>query len=163
MQKKMKKGNGGFSLVELIIVIAIMATLLGVVVQQYTRYTVRSQISKDLQTVEEIAQSFQATIASNVARGKALHDSLPGGQKHEGAYVWRQVNGWVGTQIYYTVPSYTPDGVKHEFWYKIDENTLTVKVAIKPADNDDHRDDQNKSFVVYPVNVNTKWGGTATP
>lgn len=33
-----KKGNGGFSLVELIIVIAIMAVLVGVLAPQYLSY-----------------------------------------------------------------------------------------------------------------------------
>jgi len=48
------KTNGGFSLVELIIVIAMMAILLGVLAPQYIKYVEKSRISAD----DDIAQSL---------------------------------------------------------------------------------------------------------
>ena len=42
-----KRGNGGFSLVELIIVIAIMAVLVGVLAPQYLSYIHKAKVAAD--------------------------------------------------------------------------------------------------------------------
>lgn len=60
----MKKMNDkGFSLVELIIVIAIMAILLVVLAPQYLRYVERSRNSTDLQNATEIVTALQILAA----------------------------------------------------------------------------------------------------
>ena len=58
--KKMKKmNNKGFSLVELIIVIAIMAVLIGVLAPQYLRYVERSRVSADRDSVDAMVSALQ--------------------------------------------------------------------------------------------------------
>ncbi len=54
-----KMNNKGFSLVELIIVIAIMAILIVVLAPQYLRYVERSRNSTDLQSATEIVTALQ--------------------------------------------------------------------------------------------------------
>lgn len=54
-----KLNNKGFSLVELIIVIAIMAVLIGVLAPQYLRYVERSRVSTDLDNVDAIVSALQ--------------------------------------------------------------------------------------------------------
>ena len=59
------KNNKGFSLVELIIVIAIMAVLIGVLAPQFIKYVERSRESTDLQNIEELKTSVEAYVADN--------------------------------------------------------------------------------------------------
>ncbi len=54
-----KMNNKGFSLVELIIVIAIMAILIVVLAPQYLKYVERSRNSTDMQNITEITSAIQ--------------------------------------------------------------------------------------------------------
>lgn len=58
-----KTNNKGFSLVELIIVIAIMAILVGVLAPQFIKYVERSRISKDMQNVQLAKTAIEAAVA----------------------------------------------------------------------------------------------------
>lgn len=58
-----KTNNKGFSLVELIIVVAIMAILIGVLAPQYIKYVERSRVAAD----ENIADSLTAAVQSALA------------------------------------------------------------------------------------------------
>jgi len=65
----MKKNNNGFSLVELIIVIAIMAVLVGVLAPQFIKYVEQSRRSRDIQTAQEIREAILADIADGLITG----------------------------------------------------------------------------------------------
>ncbi len=66
MNRKQKNlTNKGFSLVELIIVIAIMAVLVGVLAPQYIKYVEKSRVSADAQQVEEFTGAM-TVLASDV-------------------------------------------------------------------------------------------------
>lgn len=54
-----KLNNKGFSLVELIIVIAIMAVLIGVLAPQYLKYVEKSRRSADATMADEFVQALQ--------------------------------------------------------------------------------------------------------
>ena len=64
MEKKMN--NKGFSLVELIIVIAIMSILVGVLAPQFIKYVESSRRSNDIATAEEIRQAVLADMADDL-------------------------------------------------------------------------------------------------
>lgn len=59
----MKKNNKGFSLVELIIVIAIMAILVGVIAPQLIRYIEKANVSADMQMLDAV---YNAVVYASV-------------------------------------------------------------------------------------------------
>lgn len=58
-----KMNNKGFSLVELIIVIAIMAVLMGVLAPQFIKYVESSRVQKDLSAVGEVQNATQIALS----------------------------------------------------------------------------------------------------
>jgi type IV pilus assembly protein PilA len=68
--KERKLNNNGFSLVELIIVIAIMAVLVGVLSPQFIKYVEQSRRATDIQN----AQSIQTAILADIADGAIKED-----------------------------------------------------------------------------------------
>ena len=63
------KNNKGFSLVELIIVIAIMAVLIGVLAPQYLGYVKKSKVSTDLQNAQQMASKIAVKITDEEVTG----------------------------------------------------------------------------------------------
>ena len=61
--KKENMNNKGFSLVELIIVIAIMAILIAVLAPQYLKYVEKSRVSSDQTTIVEYINAMQVIAA----------------------------------------------------------------------------------------------------
>jgi prepilin-type N-terminal cleavage/methylation domain-containing protein len=75
MRRRRKLGNKGFSLVELIIVIAIMAALVAILAPNLIRYVQSSRQSADLASFSAIDTAFRAAVIEHQAIG-ATYDTI---------------------------------------------------------------------------------------
>lgn len=96
MESKKKQNNKGFSLVELIIVIAIMGILVGVVGTQVVPYMERSREAKDQQILSSVATAVTSAVAmsgesvTGIADTKLVDLGTAGANDTEKA-VWAKV------------------------------------------------------------------------
>jgi type IV pilus assembly protein PilA len=65
MKNQKTMGNKGFSLVELIVVIAIMAVLVGVLAPQFIKYVEKARIATDIQNLDQIKTAVETYIVEN--------------------------------------------------------------------------------------------------
>ena len=71
-----KNANKGFSLVELIIVIAIMAVLVGVLAPQFIKYVESSRQSTDIDSVAEYKVAVEAYVADESTSGSTVPGTI---------------------------------------------------------------------------------------
>ena len=91
-----KMNNKGFSLVELIIVIAIMAILVGVLAPQYLKYVEKSRRSADLDQLDSVY-----TACTTAASDADINDAPTSGTVSSGSNPswYSEVQNTVGTSL----------------------------------------------------------------
>ena len=130
-----KSNNKGFSLVELIVVVAIMAVLVGVLAPAYLRYVEKSRIQKDDSAIAEIVEAvkiasaeekcFDVLTDADQAMGTFAKDATTG------KVTWTSANTTeLDKAIKATVSSYE---FTSKAWTGVTVNS--VKINVKLADS----------------------------
>lgn len=78
---KKKKNNKGFSLIELIIAIAILVILTGLLAPQFMKYIEKSRLAKDLQSLDSVYTAVQGTLADETAYAGLVTKYKPAGKE----------------------------------------------------------------------------------
>ena len=136
-----KKNNKGFTLVELVIAIAILAILVGLLAPQYTKYVEKSRKSADASNMDEMVKAVQVYAAdgsNNIA--VKTGDTIEGTISIGGTTV--KVDGEAKTAFEAALKEFAPDyakvKLKSKQWGANPTATITVdkdggvKVSYEP-------------------------------
>lgn len=134
-QKKLtnrKKDNKGFSLVELIIVIAIMAILVGIVGTQVLPYINKSKEAKDFQIINSYCTAATTAYSSNAEKTTAVTTVIIGGTNTDATGAPAKT---LETEIN-TLTGYTGiSALTAKMGSKKGQSIKAVKIVIDPTDS----------------------------
>lgn len=135
----MKKNNKGFSLVELIIVIAIMAILAGALAPALIKYINKSRRSTDVQNADSLRTALQTALSdpdaadANAANNNTVQSAASITSSATDAFL-KEVYSIVGSASLKT--KYAPKGgpnAGQTFGFSVDQATNEVKVFADTA------------------------------
>lgn len=134
MNKKQKSlTNKGFSLVELIIVIAIMAVLVGVLAPQYVKYLNKSKISADTQLADSIHSAITNTMLDPAVTAPATMTAAAKLPDASASDFWKNVYEILGETTHDALVGdlkYDKDATKVTIQYQIvSDSKVTVTIS----------------------------------
>lgn len=141
--KRDTTNNRGFSMVELIVVIAIMAILAGALAPVLIRYVNKARLSTDIDTGKEIAKAMMTALTEEDIRDNAVvHDTTPQAvEDMDGNDFKKEVYDILGQSTIKGKSKKDADGAKMEngspqFYYTLDADKNQVAVYYGGTDAD---------------------------
>ncbi|RMG80355.1 MAG: prepilin-type N-terminal cleavage/methylation domain-containing protein [Chloroflexi bacterium] len=99
-----KRQNAGFSLIELVVAMAVIAVLIGIVYTRYSQANARSIVEKEVETLQTVRRAIMATYGTRssfaglnnnvLLAGNAIPDTIRGAAAGQIKNVWTD-NGYV--------------------------------------------------------------------
>lgn len=126
-KKRKLLGNKGFSLVELIIVIAIMAVLVAILVPQYIQYVEKSRVSAD-DTFADSLKNAVNVILSDDANSQTINEDFTVTWTDKSVVVAGNDNAAVATALANSLTGYATKPIQSNK-YKTTYNTYTITVS----------------------------------
>lgn len=132
IQKYLSGEKEGFSLVELIIVIAIMAILIGVIALAVIPYLARSRESKDLQALGAISSALSSAVANTQVTGSGdfVYPGSGAPADADEAKVYNEMKSLLGTGST-TLSSKNAAGKDIRCKFDVSTNTIMVYAGAK--------------------------------
>ena len=129
--RERKKDNKCFTLVELVIVVAILAILVGILAPQYTKYVEKSRKAADVDNMDEIVKAVQvyAVDQGTKAGGNTAVDPFTITLSSSGAKI---SNTTVETGVKEYLPNYDKISLKSKQWGTPDP-TVTMEIDAEGA------------------------------
>lgn len=150
---KKKKDNKGFTLVELVIVIAILAILVGILAPQYTKYVEKSRKSVDVNNMEELVKAVEVYVIDSATK-KSLSDQAAIELKLDqtGVTVGGEVPSSSKNELFYDafseyIKNWDSIVLKGKHWK---DNYISVKVAFNKEGGvtlSDYKPDEYATYV----------------
>lgn len=125
-KQRLSGNNKGFSLVELIIVIAIMAILAGALAPQLIQYLDQSRKGRDVETAQTIATAVNAALGSESAYNTAASCYLSD-CKDTGTAFQQAVKKIIGAAVDNPKPKYHPADYK-DFYIEVNTTDKSFKI-----------------------------------
>ncbi|NSF73859.1 prepilin-type N-terminal cleavage/methylation domain-containing protein [Blautia wexlerae] len=156
---KKKKDNKGFTLVELVIVVAILAILVGILAPQYTKYVEKSRQSADVSNLENITKGFK------VAAADTDYNVIPNGDGKSATYTILMTSD--KTTI---IASGAPEGTTWNnaikeytgYDFNVEADQKKVKLKSKKWQLDGTFDASKKGDIAIAAKVTIKSDGSVT-
>ena len=137
-----KKNNKGFTLVELVIVIAILAILVGLLAPQYTKYVEKSRKSADVDNMNEMVKAVQVYAVDQGAKDKGNKEAknISITLKDSGVVLSDSKETILASALAEYVPNYNKIALKSKQWKEDPKATFEidsdggVKVTLTPTE-----------------------------
>lgn len=143
MNKRNENANKGFSLVELIIVVAIMAVLIGILAPTYLKYVEKSRVTADQTMVDEFRKAMEVLASDpevKLESGKdySVKSEASTGKITFGTDLPDKLKGLVDTGKKYTLKSTEYRAADYELKLTYDtSNKLWIIESTFPNSNQD--------------------------